>query len=438
MLTAEENDLLTRIGPGTPMGGLVRQHWLPALLSTELPEPDQPPVRVRLLGEDLVAFRATSGRVGLLSHVCAHRGASLYFGRNEEEGLRCIYHGWKYDVEGRCVEMPSEPPESNFNHKVRVTAYPCRERNGVVWAYMGPRQEPPPRPDLEPNMLPEEQGAVWTAARECNWVQALEGDIDTSHLGFLHMGSASPEEMTPGTFDYYTVKDRAPRYEVMDTDYGTMYGGYRPAEEDSYYWRIAHFLFPFYTMIPTGELGVQTMVRAWVPVDDEHTMFWSMAAPGTLGQGGGIRYRRDGQPVAGTSPRIDYLPNSPDWLGRWRLAANRTNDYRIDRQVQRTESYTGITGGVHLQDQAITESMGPIVDRSREHLGTSDSMVIRTRRRLIRAARELLEGTMPPTVDRPELYGVRAGGIVLPRSAHWLEATDELRRAFVEHPEPAS
>jgi hypothetical protein len=282
-------------------------------------------------------------------------------------------------------------------------------------------------------MLPDAQTEIWTALRECNWVQALEGDIDTCHLGLLHLGSVSPDDVMPGTFDYYTVYDRAPRYKVVDTDYGTMYGAYRPAEEDTYYWRIAQFLFPFYTLIPTGVLGEQILVRAWVPVDDHHTMFWSIGVPRTRLGADGRRSTKDGQPFPGSTGRPEFLPNSTDWLGRWRLKANAANDYGIDREVQRTQSYTGIDG-IHLQDQAITESMGPIVDRSQEHLGTSDAMIIRTRRRLMRAARDLQAGITPPAVDHPELYRQRSGGVILPRSADWVEATEELRRAFVRRP----
>ena len=434
MLSAEETALLTRTGPGTPMGDLMRQYWIPALMSSELPAPDGQPLRVRLLGENLVAFRTTSGQVGLLAHACPHRGASLFYGRNEAEGLRCVYHGWKFDVTGRCVEMPSEPAESNFKDKVCSRAYPCRERNGIVFAYMGPRQALPPLPDLEPNLLANEHIDIWTAQRECNWVQALEGDIDTCHFGFLHLGSVAPEMVTPDTFDYYAVNDRTPRYEVVDTDGGTMYGAYRPAGEDTYYWRIAQFLFPFYTLIPTGMLGRQIIVRAWVPLDDHHTMFWNLAVPQTRSRADGTTTSLTRRPFAGSIRQPEFLPNTSDWLGRWRLKDNALNDYGIDREVQRSQSYTGIDG-IHLQDQAITESMSAIVDRSQEHLGTSDVMVIRTRRRLMRAALDLQDGTIPPGVDHPEYYRQRSGGIVLPRSADWIAATAHLRQAFVSHPE---
>jgi len=439
MLSREDNELLCRVGPGTPVGAMLRQYWVPALMSSELPERDGAPVRVRLMGENLIAFRVTSGKIGLIQNHCPHRGASLFFGRNEDEGLRCVYHGWKYSCEGHCVDMPSEPEESNFKSKIHATAYPCVERNDIIWTYMGPRQTPPPLPDIEPNMLPRGEYAVQKVLRECNWFQGLEGDIDTSHLGFLHLGAIKPEQTTPGTFDYYNVADRAPKYEVVDTEFGTSYGAYRPAEADTYYWRIAHFLFPFFTMIPTGILGMQVLVRAWVPVDDEHIMFWSLTAPrsrlGSGAAGGASGLNAGGRAVAAAGARpggFEFLPDTPDWLGKFRLAQNKDNDYLIDRKAQRTESFTGIAG-IHQQDQAVTESMGPIYDRTQEHLGTSDAMVIRTRRRVINAARALRDNAVtPPGVDNPAVYRHRSGGVILPRDADWLEATKGLREAFAQ------
>jgi phthalate 4,5-dioxygenase oxygenase subunit len=255
MLSKEDNELLCRVGPGTQMGNLMRQYWLPVMLGSELPAPDCPPMRVRLLAENLIAFRATSGRVGVVQDACPHRGASMFFGRNEAEGLRCVYHGWKFDAQGTCTDMPSEPAESNFKNKVRTVVYPCQERNGVVWTYMGQRQVPPALPQLEVNMLADESVRPVISMFECNWLQAMEGDLDTAHLGFLHLGSVEPEDATPGSFDYYLVKDRAPRFEVVDTAVGCTYGAYRPAEPDTVYWRVAHYMFPFYTLIPTGLLG---------------------------------------------------------------------------------------------------------------------------------------------------------------------------------------
>jgi phenylpropionate dioxygenase-like ring-hydroxylating dioxygenase large terminal subunit len=310
-------------------------------------------------------------------------------------------------------------------------AYRCQERGGIVWTYMGPRSTPPALPDLEPNMLSEDQVVLTAIQRECNWLQGLEGDIDTSHLGFLHLGAVDPDTTRPGTFAHYTVKDRAPRYQVIDTEYGAMYAAYRPGGPGQLYWRFAQFLFPFYVMIPTGVLGLQILVRAWVPMDDEHMLFFSMGSRPTVDRSSGgnaIAQRR--------RPGEDLLPNTTDWYGRFRLAANASNDYRIDREKQRRrEDYTGIPG-IHTQDQAITESMGAIYDRAREHLGTSDVMVIRVRRRLMEAARALADrGVTPPGVDRPAVYRVRSGGAFLPEGADWLEATAELRKAFVVHPE---
>jgi phthalate 4,5-dioxygenase len=430
MLSVQDNEILCRVGRGTPMGETMRQYWIPACVSSELPSPDCPPLRLKLLGEELIAFRVTSGKVGIIQNSCPHRGASLYFGRNEEEGLRCVYHGWKFDETGACVDMPSEPAESNFKNKVRATAYPCIERNGIIWTYMGPRETPPPLPDFECNLVGEGVVRSMLTMRECNYMQALEGDIDTSHLGFLHLGANKPEDQEPGTFEYYALKDRAPRYAVIETDFGTSYGAYRPAEEDAYYWRTAHFLFPFYTMIPSGKLGEQILVRAWVPLDDENTMYWGMM----------IRFQADTpramnpeQRAAQATRDNGLLPNTTDWLGRFRLRQNAANDYEIDREKQRRGiNFTGMAN-VPLEDQAITESMGPIYFRDHEHLGTSDVMIIRTRRRLINAAKAFAEhGTIPPGVDSPEVYRVRSGGIILPRSADWIEATKPLREPAVE------
>ena len=351
--------------------------------------------------------------------------------------MRCVYHGWKFDVNGDCVDMPSEPAESNFKDKVKIKSYPCHERNGIIWTYMGPRAELPPLPNIEPNMLPDTvEQTVWTAMRDCNFVQALEGDIDTSHLGFLHLGSVTADKLNPGSFDYYTVKDRSPRgYDVVDTEYGTSYGAWRPAEDDSIYWRIAHFLLPFYTMIPTSVLGWQILVRAWVPIDDEHTMFWNICGPNPFARG--IGNGRGGQQVPGSSLLPEYLPQSSGFLGRWRLAARAENDYGIDREAQRNNKiFTGISG-IHIQDQSVTEQMGAIADRTKEHLGSSDSMVIKTRRRIMTAAINLQEGIDPATVDHPELYEERSGGTILPKGQGWFEATRDLRKAFIDRPELA-
>jgi phthalate 4,5-dioxygenase len=428
MLSREDNELLCQVGPGTPMGTLMRQYWLPGVISTELPTPDSDPVRIRLLGENLIAFRDTNGSVGLVQNHCPHRGASLFFGRNEECGLRCVYHGWKFDTSGNCVDMPNEPAESDFKHKVKAVAYPTRERGGIIWVYMGPRDERelPPLPDLEGNMQPDQDTGIGIFQRECNYMQALEGDIDTCHVGFLHQGAISAESAPEGSWAKYALSDRAPRYKVIDVDAGVTYGTYRPADPGNTYWRVAHFLFPFYTMVAAGVLGLKVAVRAWVPIDDDHCFGLSMNKVGTQ--------RLRGQRPTDNQVDAPILPNSTDWLGRFRFRANIGNDYEIDREKQRSMgSFTGIPS-VSLEDHAVTETMGPIYDRTNERLGTSDAMIIRTRRRLISAAIALRDtGLVPPGVEQPEAYRLRSGGCVLPDSADWVEATQNLQQAFVDH-----
>jgi phenylpropionate dioxygenase-like ring-hydroxylating dioxygenase large terminal subunit len=435
MLSEQDNDLLCRVGKGTPMGDLMRQYWIPAVLTTELLARDGPPMRVKLLGEELIAFRASSGAIGLIQNACPHRGASMFFGRNEEEGLRCVYHGWKFDVTGACVDMPSEPAESNFKSKVRTKAYPTHERNGIIWAYLGNREVPPPLPDLEANMLDGAENYIYLYSVANNWMQGWEGEMDTVHAAFLHSGATRVEDTIPGTFAYYQAKQRDARFSVIDTEWGTSYGVRRPAEEDTYYWRIAHQLFPFYAMVPTGVLGLEIRFRAYVPLDDDHTMVWTInTVQPTRAQAVVPR----GAAAGGLAVRLDYLLNTTDWLGRWRLAANGDNDYLIDRELQKSsENYSGIRG-IRQQDAAVTGSMGPIYDRTHEHLGTTDALIIRTRRRMIAAAKALRdEGIIPPGVDNPDIYRQRSGGVILPRQADWWEATADLRRAFVDRPELA-
>ncbi|MBV8085707.1 MAG: Rieske 2Fe-2S domain-containing protein [Chloroflexi bacterium] len=421
MLSVEDNELITQTGPGTPMGNLMRQYWVPCMLSAELPAPDCDPVRVLILSEKLIGFRDSDGKVGLIQNHCPHRGASLFFGRNEQSGLRCVYHGWKFDVSGQCVDMPNEPAESNFKNKVKALAYPCVERGGVVWTYMGPRATPPPLPDIEGNMIEGAQAGA--EQQECNWLQIAEGSIDTSHAAFLHWGSLKPEDEPEGTFSHYVLKDKQPRYSVLNTDAGVMYGAYRPAQPGMTHWRIAQFVLPFFTMNPQGLLGGGPMgMNARVPMDDTHTLSISVGthAPG---QNPGRAH-----PVS---------ENTTDWYGRFRMKASLADDFFIDRELQRSNKgrngFSGISGG--FQDQAITTSMGMVYDRSQEHLGTSDSMIIQTRKRLLQAARAFAEtGIAPPGVDNPEYYRVRSGNVFLPDGVDWVEATKDLRRAFVEHP----
>jgi phthalate 4,5-dioxygenase oxygenase subunit len=432
MLSVEENELITRCGPGTPMGNLIRQYWVPALRSDELPGPDCAPVRVLLMDEYLIGFRATSGKVGLVDDACPHRGASMFYGRNEQEGLRCVYHGWKFDTTGACTDMLSEPEDSNFVKKVRITAYPCVERGGIVWAYLGPRQTPPPLPDLESNMVIDGSPRVGTVMNDYNWFQAMENNIDTTHNPILHYGAVTPDS-DPGDHgpdNVYMTRHRAPRFEIRDTEAGASYGCYRPAEEGQTYWRTMHWLFPFYTMTPRHPLGTTSGFVATVPMDDTHNMQWSM-----------VRSIGSGDPTnrGGSGERL--LNNSTDWYGRFRSASDPSTDFGLNRAVQQAmpptgEGYTGIKG-IGMQDEAMKWSQGRryggIVNRNREHLGTTDAGIIRVRRRLIEAMEALHEhGITPPGVDNPEAYRLRSGWTVLNNDIDWWEGTRHLREGFRE------
>ncbi|MBV8085441.1 MAG: Rieske 2Fe-2S domain-containing protein [Chloroflexi bacterium] len=430
MLTAEDNELVTHVGPGTPGGHFFRQYWLPFGVSTELPAPDCDPVRIMLLGEKLIAFRDSNGKVGLIQNHCPHRGASLFFGRNEEAGLRCVYHGWKFDVSGQCVDMPNEPAESNFKTKVKATAYPVEERGGLLWAYLGPRATPPGMPDIEPNMRDDMHRNINVLQTPCNWLQALEGDIDTVHASFLHGGSVQADERQSGTFSQFVVKDRGVRFEAMDTPIGACAGAWRPGAEGHKYWRIAQFMLPCFDMAAPGLLGYN--IKAWLrtPMDDHHTLSFFIHC--TRDKPGVITYDR------GPGNRVH--PNSTDWFGRFRMVAGPENDWEINRDLQRANKggagYSGIDGSAMKQDAAVTWSMGPIYDRTNERLGSTDLLIIRTRQRILGAMKALRDdGVMPPGVDDPALYRVRAGGVMLPWEADWVKGTEELRRAFVEHPE---
>ena len=438
MLSREENELLTRVGKDTPMGDLMRQYWHPALLSAEVPEPDGSPVRVRLLGEDLVAFRDTDGRVGLLGANCPHRGAPLYFGRNEEGGLRCIYHGWKFDTCGRCLEMPNVPAGSDYKDKVRTTAYRSVEKNGIVWAYLGPLAEPLPPPELDWTELPVEHKLITKQYLECNYAQALEGDLDPSHISFLH----SPLDPTgPGDYQgsagvplsdrYLTdaalepsikAHEKVPQMFVRKTDYGLIVGARRDARSERAYWRFTQLVLPFYVFVP-GSVDSPLHCNAWVPVDDEHTLVWRIqylaARPFTVQE-----LARLSNGLGAHVPRDGYLPPTSEPSGAWMPRANRGNDYLQDRKVQRTVSFSGIRG-IWAQDRVCTEGMGSIMDRTREHLGPSDLTIIQMRRLLLTAVTALREhgtpplglGVTPPIVPAPTVF--------LPEHLTWDELSKE-------------
>ena len=416
MTTAAENEVLTRTGPSTPLGELMRQYWIPAAKSSEL-KADGDPVRILLLSEQLVAFRDTNGKVGIMDHRCPHRCASLFFGRNEEGGIRCVYHGWKFDADGNCTDMANVPPHQDFKHKVHAKAYKTAERNGLVWVYMGKEQaNPPPLPDLESTLVPEKDMQILFIQRECNWLQGTEGELDTSHLGFLHFGSVKKEAYIEGAMEQHVVENRAPEYMYKETDYGTMYAAYRPAGPGETYWRQGHFLWPMWTMPPICSIDNNILLRGYVPMDDTHTMMvYLMHKDAVLP---GAKTAR--QDIVGTGG-WNFIPNGTGWHDRFRLSDHKGNDYNINRETQRTQSYTGITG-INLQDQAVAESMGEIVDRTFEHLAPSDQMITRTRRHIVKAAQTYAkDGTLPKSALDPSVYrSVRGGQFVTKEGADWI------------------
>jgi phenylpropionate dioxygenase-like ring-hydroxylating dioxygenase large terminal subunit len=427
VLSQEQNDRLTRSGPGTPLGRLFRSYWIPALLSEELPEPDCPPVRTKLLSERMIAFRDSEGRLGLLDEFCAHRGVSLWFGRNEECGLRCAYHGWKYDVTGQCVDMPNEPEHSSFANKVRLTSYPLVERGGVLWTYMGPAASQPPLPEYEFATVPVSQSFVSKRLQECNWLQAMEGGIDSSHVSFLHRSNLKTDPLFKGTRgNQYNLSDMRPVFEVIESPGGLCIGARRNAEHGDYYWRITQWVMPSYTMIPPRG-GHPIHGHFWIPIDDEHCWTWSFDYHPTRAlTGAEVAAMRDGKGI-----HVKYVP------GTYRPLANRDNDYLMDRAAQREgRTFSGIEGFA-MQDASLQESMGTIVDRTKETLVSTDSGIIMARQRLLRAVRALEEsGTMPPGVD-PEHQRVRSASVVLPPDQSY---TDAAREALIAHPgvEPAT
>jgi len=407
MLSTQENQFMCRTDKGTPMGEFCRRFWTPVLLSEELPAPDCAPLQVKIYGEELVAYRDTQGRVGLLYEFCPHRRASLFYGRNEDGGLRCIYHGWKFDIGGNCTDMMSEPVESGFASKVKVLSYPTQEAGGFIWAYMGPPALKPPMPDLEYLSVPESQRQVSKVFYESNFVQVIEGEIDTVHASILHSRLADLQNSDSASTlaGKYSYKDRAARFNVMDTDSGILIGAKRNAEEDSYYWRISRWLFPWVTMIPREPMG-PCRSGLIVPVDDENCWFFLCRwDPYKALTGPYNEVMKEG-----------FVPGT--WLGK----ANRRNHYLIDRDVQRNETFSGIpTSMGRAQDAAMTDSMGLIVDRTEEHLGTTDSAIIRMRRRLIQGAKDLQNGIEPYAANHPEVFRVRSGGALLPRDVFFTD-----------------
>jgi phenylpropionate dioxygenase-like ring-hydroxylating dioxygenase large terminal subunit len=394
------------------MGATMRRYWIPALVSAELPTPDSDPLRLRLLGEDLVAFRDTRGVVGLIAENCPHRGASLFFGRNEENGLRCVYHGWKFDVDGHCVDMPNEPAESDFRTRVTAVTYPCVESGGAVWTYMGPATSRPPFQTQEWMRVPASNRDVCRHQGDCNWLQLLEGGIDTSHSSFLHRSLGTGQR---GGTQGFRARSTAPRLEVVKTDYGFSYAGIRPlAEEQQNYVRVYQFVMPFHQMRAFEGFAGHPLISGhiWVPMDDDHTWVWSWT------------YTAGGEalpPDVIEAEKCSSGRRAEDAVrGTFRFKRNKDNDYLIDRHRQKTINYTGIET-IAAQDQAIQESMGPIADRSIEHLGTTDLAIIAARRLLLEACNDLEQGRAPLGSQLQRIVA-RPAEMLLRVDEPWLES----------------
>jgi len=413
-MTPEDNRLLSQTSRGTPMGELLRRYWVPALLSREV-ELDGPPVRVRLFGENLVAFRNSEGKVGLLAERCAHRGASLYFARNEECGLRCVYHGWKYDVDGSCVDMPNEPKGDKIKHLVKQRAYPCFERNGVVMAYLGPADRQPPLPEFEWLNVPESHVYISKRYQDCHWLQAMEGDIDSAHLGFLHgkllAQATQSTEHDISSQASFVAESVDPRLEIVHHTCGFVQGARRNADAENHYWRVGAWLMPCYSILPAFPKDAPLGGHAWVPVDD--TKVWAF----------GISWHPT-RPLT-EQERTWFHEGSPTGIhsrlipGTFIAQHNRSNDYAEPgaAEQQRWDRIKTFQD----QDTGITESIGWDFDRTNEFLGSTDAAIAQARKRLLDAARQLAAGQEPPT--DPKGYRYRGVSTILPRDTpSWSEA----------------
>jgi phthalate 4,5-dioxygenase len=413
VITREENDLLCRVEGDAPMGGIFRRHWIPVCMSEEVAENDGTPVHARILGEDLVVFRDSAGRLGVLDEHCPHRRASLVLGRNESGGIRCLYHGWKMDVEGNVLEMASEPAASELCKKVKHTAYPTQEAGGFVWAYMGPRESMPAfeRPAFAPTA--ETRVAIVKVHVEANWAQILEGAIDSAHSSSLHSTDMPPARVD-GAKATETVwprpsTDKAPRLQLQKTAFGFRYAAIRRPIANSAtheYIRTTLFVAPWTVLIPPNNLYNLSLLH--IPQDDTNTYFyfiaWSDAGPGIDAEA----WRK----FCGAQPGVDLD-------ARWRKRRNRDNFYLQDREAMKAGDWTGIRG-IPMQDMAMWETMGAIADRSRERLGASDLAIVEFRRMMLEAARRFAAGGEAIGTDRRvPAAKLRSFEGIVPKSTDW-------------------
>jgi len=408
VFSTADNETLTATNRGTPMGELFRRYWIPALQSEDLPRPDCPPVRVQLLGEKLVAFRDSAGRIGLMDEFCAHRRVSLFYGRNEENGLRCTYHGWKYDVTGQCVDLPSEPVATGICQKVKLKSYPCIEQGGVIWTYMGAPDKQPAPPALEWTTVAPEQRYVTRRVQASNYLQAMEGGLDSSHVPFLHREALLSDPIVAGAKGNEYYRDLMPIFVVKPFSGGLLIGARRQADEDSYFWRITPWVMPMFSFVPPRGHH-PTHAHAFVPIDDHHCWMWNISFhPRRALSQKELAAMRAGSSIHSPAvPPPGPLPTAE-------------NDYLINREAQAAGiSYSGIQG-VGIQDAALQESMGPIVDRAAEILVATDSGIIQVRRALLEAAKANAEGKEPPGLTT-ESQQVCSCSIELPMDADFVE-----------------
>lgn len=421
MLKAGANETLSRVGKGTPMGELFRRFWLPAVTSGELEEPDSTPVRLKILGEHLIAFRDSNGQVGIVDAYCSHRLAPLFFGRNENCGIRCAYHGWKFDVNGNCQETPNvELGAPDIRPRVGIKAYPTEERAGVVWVYMGPADKKPPFPGMEYANLPRDQVFAARWLQRTNWSQGLEGEIDSSHISWLHrdFDKENTKQKAAGS---QMTDDAAPHIELRETEYGLVYGARRDLGNE-YQWRVTQFLFPMFSLIPRapGDF-VAGGGRAWVPIDDNNSTVFTFGyrVDGPIPDDELETYYRSGALFPPRMERGKFTCSDDYVIDTFLPLATKENDYLVDREMQRTTNFTGIWG-VHDQDRALAEnsralgSDAGIADRSFEHLVSSDRAVVAARRMLLNMAEKLALGEEPAALTNGELFRVRAISKVTP------------------------
>ncbi len=406
MLSATDNAYLNTSEPNTPMGNYLRCHWHPVALSEEVAKPDCAPIRLKVMGEDLLLFRDSKGKTGLIEPFCAHRGADLFFGRNEECGIRCIYHGWKYDIHGNCIDMPNVPKDAAYHGKIKIKAYPTQEFADMVWAYMGPPDiQPFEVPQLEAGLVPPSHRYVTKRLVECNWTHSMEGALDTAHFSFLHMPAPAfrKDDSSNIAADESRIRwlrnDPAPRFKIIDHEVGFLIGGARNADPGDHYWRLTQYMLPTHSITPSAMPNETYYGYSWVPIDDYSCWMYVYAwhPDQAISDEERKKYIKGGYgQFAELGP--GYVP-----------LRNRSNSYLMSREEQKNISFTGIRG-IAEQDQMAQESQGYMIDRTKENLSPTDVGIIRFRKLLLQEAKAFAAGKNPDSPNKAKDYCVRGGG----------------------------